>query len=85
MITVKEAYNKAQAVFPKYTLVECLDIGNAFAFYFSPSKEPIPGIPYITVNKESGQVENLTIPPIKNLYLIQNGKHIDIKQLTPSK
>ena len=81
MINLKEAYNKAQAEFSKYTLKDCVDIGNAFAFYFSRSNESIPGIPYIVVNKETGKVEYLSVPPLKNLYLIQNGVRLNIKNI----
>ena len=80
MITVKEAYVNAKTIFPKYTLVECIDIGNAFAFYFSDDIDPVPGIPYVTVNKKTKDIEMLSIPPLKNLKIIQSGKQIPIKR-----
>lgn len=79
MVTLKEAYSTAQKEFPGYKLVECVDIGKAYAFYFSPGKEAVPGIPYIAVSKASGSVDYLTIPPVENLALIQKGKKIKIK------
>jgi hypothetical protein len=83
MIAIKEAYTKAHNEFPEYTLTECVDIGNAYAFYFSPGGgDEIPGVPYVAVNKESGSVVFLTIPPFDNLELIQNGKRLDIGNLT---
>lgn len=82
MIALKEAYTKAHKEFPEYTLTECVDIGDDFAFYFSPDDgEAVPGIPYVAVNKETGSVDFLTIPPFDNLELIQNGKRLDIGQL----
>lgn len=81
MMTVKEAYLKAKKEFPDYRLIECVDIGDTLAFYFSPSETPIPGIPYIGINKETGNVKILNIPPLKNLRLIQNGKRIDMRNV----
>jgi hypothetical protein len=77
MITPKEACTKAHKEFPEYRLVECVDIGSAYAFYFAPGEE-FPGIPYVAVDKQSGSVDYLTIPPFENLALIQNGKRINI-------
>lgn len=79
MIELKAAYEKAHKEFPDYKLMECVDIGDAYAFYFSPSETEItPGVPYVSVNKESGSAEYLTIPPIENLKRIRNGKKIQI-------
>lgn len=81
MIELKAAYEKAHKEFPDYKLIECLDIGDAYAFYFSQSEtENIPGVPYVSVDKESGSVEYLTIPPIENLKRIQKGKKIEITE-----
>ena len=82
MIALKDAYDKAKVVFPDYSLVECIDIGKAFVFYFSDDIEATPGIPYIIVDKNTGNIDYLTIPPIKNLKMIRQGKRIDIKQFT---
>lgn len=77
MITTKEAYSKAKKEFPDFPLVECVDIGNRLAFYFSPNEEAV-GIPYVTIDKASGDVGFLTIPPLENLDLISKGKRIKI-------
>lgn len=77
MVSVKEAYVKAKKEFPDFQLVECVDIGDGFAFYFSPSEDAV-GIPYVTVDKTSGDVGFLTIPPLENLDLISNGKRIKV-------
>lgn len=79
MIELKKAYEKAHKEFPDYKLIECVDIGKAYAFYFSPEEdEAIPGIPYVAVNKQTGDVDYLTIPPFENLALIQNGKRVNV-------
>lgn len=81
MIELKAAYEKAHKEFPEYKMIECLDIGDAYAFYFSQSEtENIPGLPYVSVNKESGSVGYLTIPPFENLEIIRKGKKIEITE-----
>lgn len=77
MIELKAAYEKAHKEFSDYKLIECLDIGNAYAFYFSLG-DAVPGVPYVAVNKESGSVEYLTIPPFENLEIIRKGKKIEV-------
>lgn len=76
---VKDLLKIAQAEFPDWGLKECVDIGDRLAFYFEPS-EPTPGIPYVAVNKNSGRVEYLTVPPLQNLALIRNGQRVNIEQ-----
>lgn len=77
MITAKEAYLKAKNEFPDFPLVECVDIGDRYAFYFSPGEDAV-GVPYVTVEKDDGNVGFLTIPPLENLDLISKGKRIKI-------
>lgn len=79
MIELKKAYEKAHKEFPDYKLIECVDIGDAYAFYFSPG-DSIPGVPYVAVNKETEAVSYLTIPPFENLKIIQNGKRINVTE-----
>ncbi len=79
MIELKEAYTKAHKEFPDYKLIDCVDIGNAFAFYFAPD-EAVPGVPYVAVNKKSGDISYLTIPPFENLEIIREGKKIQVEE-----
>ena len=82
MIGLKEAYIKAHKEFPTYTLTECVDIGDSYAFYFSAGGDvEAPGIPYVSVHKGSGITGFLTIPPFGNLEKIQRGERLDITQL----
>ena len=77
MMTVKEAFLKARKEFTDTPLRACVDIGDRFAFYFAED-EGIPGNPYITINKTSGEVGWLGSPPIENFRLLQKGKKIPI-------
>lgn len=79
LMGAKDLLKIAQAEFPNWDLKECVDIGDRLAFYFEPS-EPTPGIPYVVVNKNSGQVTYLTIPPLQNLALIRNGQRVELEQ-----
>ena len=81
MITPKEAYNKAKKEALDFPLLWCLDIDDRYAFFFSP--EPIPpGLPIVTVNKTSGNIGFLTIPPLENIDLLNKGKEIKIDMIS---
>ena len=81
MISPKDAYKKAkkeaEKVAPNYPLCWCFDIGDRYAFFFSPEPSP-PGLPIITVNKTSGDIGDLPIPPLENHDLLEKGKEISI-------
>lgn len=79
MITVEQATEKAKTENPGMIAESCTDIGDQWAFYFIPaSGEEATGEPYTTVDKETGTVGFLTIPPISNLLLIQKGTRIQL-------
>ena len=79
-MTAQEAYKKAKEEALDFPLLWCLDIGDGYAFFFSP--EPIPpGLPIVTVDKISGNIGFLTIPPLENLDLLDKGKEIPIDTL----
>ena len=79
MITIKEAKNKAKAEMPELEIISCIDIGNRYAFSFGVDKDNIPpGTPIVCIDKEKGEISFLTIPPIRNIELLEKGKEIDL-------
>lgn len=74
MMTVAQAKKLAADTYSEYPIVEILDIGDRWAFSFDSGDPPLPGIPTVTVNKETGEVGWLTIPPLENLELLNAGK-----------
>ena len=64
----------AADTYSEYPIAEILDIGDRWAFSFDSGDPPLPGIPTVTVNKETGEVGWLTIPPLENLELLNAGK-----------
>lgn len=76
MITIAEAKKLAIKSYGggKLPIAGILDIGDRWAFELDSGDPPMPGVPTITVNKETGEVKELTIPPLENLYLLNSGK-----------
>ena len=79
MINFEKAIDIAQKQFPDYPIFDATDIGKKWAFSFDTGEPAIPGIPYVCINKFTGAVDYLTIPPIENLDIIEKGKKITIK------
>lgn len=82
-VDVKKAYEIAREEIQKkgsYKIVEIVDIGDCYAFCYEPSdgEDPIPGDCPITVNKDSGEVGIIAIPPIANLDKLEAGQKIPI-------
>ena len=73
MIDLDKAREIAQKEFSEYPVAEIIDIGNRWAFGFDSGDPPVPGIPYICVSKEKGDVEAMTIPPFENLDILEKG------------
>jgi len=65
-----------------FELKRCVDIGEEYAFYMdligADEKRPTPGIPILCVNKESGEVREMTIPPISNLRILKRGTEVQL-------
>lgn len=87
MMNLKEIYEIAKKENEGGKVVECIDLGNKYAFLFVPNwleNEEVLGIndpDYTTVDKENGTIGSLIIPPIENLELLNKGTPIDVKQL----
>lgn len=73
MITLDVAKEIAQKCFPDYPFFSIVDIEDKWAFSYDT---PIPGLPFICVDKENGSVSELCVPPIENLHIINNGELI---------
>ena len=76
----KQAISIAHGYAEKYEIIGCVDIGNAYAFYINyPGIAEIePGLPIIVVDKESGAVSEMSIPPLENLDILERGTPIPI-------
>lgn len=77
MISIYEAYKRAKEE-SSGTLRECVELDSGWAFYFS-EEDNTPGIPYVLVDKDSGEVEYLYVPPINNLKRIKSGAKVNLK------
>lgn len=77
-MTLQEAYKIAQKCFPKEQISDCVQLEEGWAFYFG---ESIPGKPYVRIHYDSIQPEYLTVPPLRNLKIVQNGKRIPLEEL----
>jgi len=82
MVELKTAYSTALAdakiSYSDVALVGCLDIGDRYAFSFNSKGKPLIGAPVFTVNKNTGELGYLSIPPLENLRLLRKGTNIDI-------
>ena len=82
MIELKKAYeialDDAKKQYANVEVLSCTDIGDRFAFAIGANNEPLIGAPSFAVDKESGDLTYLSIPPIENLKLLKNGTKIDI-------
>lgn len=85
MMNLKEIYEIAKKEYENGKLIECKDLGNKYAFMFGPKDlsddEMLLDEPYITIDKENGTIDYLTVPPIENLEILKRGTSIDVKQL----
>ncbi len=79
MMSPKEASRIANRKMKDYMLLECVDIGNRFAFSFGLKDKSVPpGMPIVCVDKANGEVTYMTIPPIENLKTLNNGKLVEV-------
>lgn len=82
MIEVNEAYEIAKKKAEGFELGKVKDSGEMWIFCFFKrlkSGHLCPQSPNIAVNKETGKVINLVIPPMVNLYIINKAKTVDFK------
>lgn len=80
MIKFSKILEIARSEFPDFIVAECTDIGDRYAFGYDvkpPGLLP-PGTPTVCVDKESGEISYLTIPPIENLEVLENGRDVPL-------
>lgn len=80
LMDVKAAYQIAKADMEGRVLARCLDAGDRWVFIFElPSADDLtPGELPITVDKATGAVGYLPIPPVENLQLLKTGKPVPV-------
>lgn len=73
MLDYKQAIEIAKRLRNEHPINEVLDFGKCYAVGCNLGEMPEPGLPaYILVDKETGQAEYLTIPPIENLKRLES-------------
>lgn len=70
MITVTQAINLAAKQRPEYNISKIIDLEDKWGACYDSGNSPVPGIPIVTIGKETGEAGILTIPPLKNLSLV---------------
>lgn len=79
LIDLKKACSIAKKEFKDLELINCIDIGDKYVFSFGVNKDDVPpGLPIVCVQKENGKVSYMTIPPLENLKILENGKEIEV-------
>lgn len=71
MISIQNAITIAEKELTEYPVNEVLDLANNWGVCFDSGNPPIPGVPVITVHKQTGNIGFLTVPPIENLDIIE--------------
>lgn len=81
MLSIEEAYQKSRIKAAEcYKLLECTDTGDLWVFTYGVTDDHgklEPGAPMIGVNKETGELKGMAIPPISNLHILQKGKKVE--------
>lgn len=75
------AYEKAHGQWKGLTLQDCLDLGDQWAFYFAPAQGEATGQPYTTIEKATGALGLLHIPPLSNVAVLKGGRRISVDQV----
>ena len=79
MITIESAKKIAQRKMSDLKILGCTDIGDKYAFAFGIDEDDIPpGLPCVCVDKYTGEVSYMTIPPMENYYILEKGKDIPL-------
>jgi hypothetical protein len=82
MIDLKQAYRliikEAEKRYRNIQITKCFDLGDRYAFSIRSNGEILIGAPIYTVEKATGAIGFLSIPPIENLELLKKSQVIDI-------
>ena len=66
----------AQEVHPEYPIASSYNLGEEWAFDFDSGEPAVPGIHSVCVNKQTGEMELVPVPPLENLDRIEEGKRL---------
>lgn len=77
MISLEKAKEICKNEYSEFPIAEIVDVGGMWAFCFDSGEPPVPGIPIVTVCKEDGKIGYMTIPPLENIEILENGKVVE--------
>lgn len=60
----------------EYPILEIWDLGDRWVYVFCAGSPAAPGIPMVTISKTEGKVGYITIPPLENIGILDEGKLI---------
>ena len=60
----------------EYPILEIWDLGDRWVYVFDAGSTAVPGIPMVTISKNEGKVGYITIPPLENICVLDEGKLI---------
>ena len=60
----------------EYPILEIWDLGDRWVYVFDAGSPAVPGIPMVTISKTEGKVGYITIPPLENIGVLDEGKLI---------
>lgn len=72
MISIQDAIKIAKEDQSDYPVVEVIDLKSKWGVSFDSGDIPIPDLPVVTVDKDSGRTDVITIPPIENLDVLES-------------
>lgn len=84
MLTIEDAMNilRKHDIEKVFTIKSGVDIGDRYVFCIdfktADPQRQTPGLPMVCVNKETGEITDMTIPPMENLDILNRGKDIEI-------
>lgn len=82
MVDVREAYEKAKKQATTFELANVKETSEVWIFNFYKLNEKglyYPQAPIVTVNKETGELGRLVIPPLKNLDILKQARLVEFK------
>lgn len=74
MISIEKAMKIAKKEIAEYPVDTVMDLGDRWGVSFNSGDIPVPDIPVVTIDKNNGGIEYLTIPPIENLDVLEAAK-----------
>lgn len=60
----------------EYPILEIWDLGDKWVYVFDSGSPSAPGIPMVSISKDEGKVGYITIPPLENIGILDEGKLI---------